>query len=260
MGLAIAREILRAHGGDVIVHSREGEGAKFSLSIPMAGPEAEASTESLSGGKKVSAGRILVVDDEPQIRRVMRTTLVANGYEVDDARTAEEALEKLRAGRYDAMLLDVNLGDANGIELCRAIRRERPNLEPSILMLTVRNAEKDKVRRWTPARTITSQNLSARRNCWRGFARRCGACPRARRLRKASSWAARWWTLRAREVTSRGVKTRLTVKELDLLAYMARSCQPHADASRIAAGRLGAGIRRRAGISPRVRQPAAKKN
>ena len=44
----------------------------------------------------MSAGRILVVDDDPQIRRVMRVTLIAQGYEVDDARSGEEALEKLR--------------------------------------------------------------------------------------------------------------------------------------------------------------------
>ena len=48
----------------------------------------------------MSAGRILVVDDDPQIRRVMRVTLTGHGYEVDDARTGEEALEKLREKTY----------------------------------------------------------------------------------------------------------------------------------------------------------------
>jgi len=52
MGLAIAREILRAHSGDVIVHSHEGEGAKFSLAIPLVGPEAGTSMESLNGEKR----------------------------------------------------------------------------------------------------------------------------------------------------------------------------------------------------------------
>ena len=44
----------------------------------------------------MSAGRILVVDDDPQIRRVMRVTLIAQGFEVSDARSGEEALETLR--------------------------------------------------------------------------------------------------------------------------------------------------------------------
>src|SRR5215472_14802886 len=49
----------------------------------------------------LSRGRILVVDDQPQIRRVLRTTLIANGYEVDDARGGQEALDKVRAQKYD---------------------------------------------------------------------------------------------------------------------------------------------------------------
>jgi two-component system KDP operon response regulator KdpE len=93
----------------------------------------------------VSASRILVVDDEPQIRRVMRTTLAARGYEVDDARSGEDALEKLRAGRYDLVLLDINMPGMGGVETCRTIRQERHGVELAIIMLTVRSAENDKV-------------------------------------------------------------------------------------------------------------------
>jgi len=93
----------------------------------------------------VSASRILVVDDEPQIRRVMRTTLAARGYEVDDARSGEEALEKLRAGRYDLVLLDINMPGMGGVETCRTIRQERHGVELAIIMLTVRSAENDKI-------------------------------------------------------------------------------------------------------------------
>ena len=77
----------------------------------------------------MSASRILVVDDEPQIRRVMRTTLAARGYEVDDARSGEDALEKLRAGRYDLVLLDINMPGMGGVETCRTIRQERHGVE-----------------------------------------------------------------------------------------------------------------------------------
>jgi two-component system KDP operon response regulator KdpE len=93
----------------------------------------------------VSAGRILVVDDEPQIRRVMRTTLTPRGYEVADARSGEEALEKLQAGRYDLVLLDINMPGMGGVEACRAIRQGKYGSDVSIIMLTVRNAESDKV-------------------------------------------------------------------------------------------------------------------
>jgi len=90
----------------------------------------------------MSAGRILVVDDEPQIRRVMRMSLTGEGYEVEDARTGEEALEKLRVSRYDLALLDWNLPGMGGLETCRQVRSSS---DMAIIMLTIRNAERDKV-------------------------------------------------------------------------------------------------------------------
>jgi len=90
----------------------------------------------------MSAGRILVVDDEPQIRRTMRTTLTGAGYEVDDAKTGEEALDKLREFRPDLVLLDMNMPGIGGLATCRAIRSDAG---VAIIMLTVRNTEADKV-------------------------------------------------------------------------------------------------------------------
>ncbi len=57
----------------------------------------------------MSNARILVVDDEPQIRRVMRATLAAQGYFINDARSGEDAIEKLREEKYDLVLLDMNM-------------------------------------------------------------------------------------------------------------------------------------------------------
>jgi two-component system KDP operon response regulator KdpE len=90
----------------------------------------------------MSAGRILVVDDDPQIRRVMRVTLTGQGYEVDDAKEGEAALEKLRRDRFDLVLLDMNMPGMGGLEACRAIRSQS---EIAIIMLTVRDTETDKV-------------------------------------------------------------------------------------------------------------------
>jgi two-component system KDP operon response regulator KdpE len=93
----------------------------------------------------VSAGRILVVDDDPQIRRVMRLTLTAQGYEVSDAKSGEEALERLHCENYDLVLLDMNMPGIGGIKVCRTLRRGRHGFELAIIMLTVRDTEKDKV-------------------------------------------------------------------------------------------------------------------
>src|SRR6266581_3267480 len=88
------------------------------------------------------AGRILVVDDQAQIRRFMRTTLASAGYEVGDAKTGEEALERVREFRPDLVLLDINMPGMGGLAACREIRAD-PNV--AIIMLTVHNTEADKV-------------------------------------------------------------------------------------------------------------------
>jgi two-component system KDP operon response regulator KdpE len=90
----------------------------------------------------MSAGRILVVDDDPQIRRVMRVTLTGQGYEVDDVKSGEAALDKLREEKFDLVLLDMNMPGMDGLETCRAIREQS---EIAIIMLTVRDSESDKV-------------------------------------------------------------------------------------------------------------------
>jgi two-component system, OmpR family, KDP operon response regulator KdpE len=90
----------------------------------------------------MTAANILVVDDEPQIRRVLRSTLSARGYVITDAKTGEEALEWVRREPPDLILLDVNMPGMGGIEACRQIRRVST---APIIMLTVRNAERDKV-------------------------------------------------------------------------------------------------------------------
>jgi two-component system, OmpR family, KDP operon response regulator KdpE len=90
----------------------------------------------------LSAGRILVIDDEPQIRRIMRETLTSAGYEIDDARHGLEGLEKVRSFHPDLVLLDINMPEMSGVEVCKAIRADS---DIGIIMLTVRKSDADKV-------------------------------------------------------------------------------------------------------------------
>lgn len=90
----------------------------------------------------MNAATILVVDDEPQIRRVMRSTLTSHGYVILEAKSGEEAIEAARREKPDLVLLDVNMPGMSGVEACREIRR---GSTAPIIMLTVRNAELDKV-------------------------------------------------------------------------------------------------------------------
>jgi two-component system, OmpR family, KDP operon response regulator KdpE len=86
--------------------------------------------------------RILIVEDDPQIRRVLRTALIAQGHEVWGALRGDEALDLVRSVKFDLILLDLNLPDITGIDVCRQVRA---GFTVPIIALTVRATEKDKV-------------------------------------------------------------------------------------------------------------------
>jgi two-component system KDP operon response regulator KdpE len=86
--------------------------------------------------------RILVVDDEPQILRSLRTTLASHGYDVQTAATGEEALAALDGRLPDLVVLDLVLPGLSGLEVCRRLRA-RSSLP--ILVLSARGDERDKV-------------------------------------------------------------------------------------------------------------------
>jgi two-component system KDP operon response regulator KdpE len=175
----------------------------------------------------LSAGRILVVDDEPQIRRIMRTTLTGAGYEIDDAKTGEEALDKIREFRPDLVLLDINMPGMGGAAACKAIRRDA-NI--AIIMLTVRNTEKDKVEALDAGaddfvtKPFSMPELLAR---IRAALRRVPASQSsAAKLRVGSLEI----DFTARSVSNGETTSHLTPKELDLLRYLtqrANQVVPH---------------------------------
>ena len=87
--------------------------------------------------------RILVVDDEPQIRKALAVNLTARGYEVDTAATGEDALARAAAHLPDLVLLDIGLPGIDGIDVVVGLRGWTT---VPIIMLSVRDAEEDKVR------------------------------------------------------------------------------------------------------------------
>jgi two-component system KDP operon response regulator KdpE len=88
-------------------------------------------------------GKLLIVDDEPAIRWALRKTLQGMNFEIVEAENGEQAVALVRTIRFDAVLLDVAMPGADGIETCKRIRKLMPLL--GIVMLTVRNTEDDKV-------------------------------------------------------------------------------------------------------------------
>ncbi len=166
----------------------------------------------------MNSGRVLVVDDEPQIRRVMRTALASNGYEAYEARTGEEALEALREDSPDLILLDMNMPGMGGLAACREIRAVS---EVAIIVLSVRDGEKDKIAALDAGaddyitKPFSVNELMAR---IRANLRRLPVLPEQTAPIIIS--ADLTVNLAARQVVARGQPVRLTPKEFELLQYL----------------------------------------
>jgi two-component system KDP operon response regulator KdpE len=166
----------------------------------------------------MSPSRILLVDDEAQLRRAIRTTLSALGFVVTDADSGETALELLRTERFDLVLLDINMRGVSGIETCRAIRARS---EIGILMLTVRDRAEDRIQALDAGadgyvtKPFDVNELLARiRATLRRAPQSALAETRVLRLDDIEI------SFRDRCVNAGGKSTRLTPKELDLLHYL----------------------------------------
>jgi two-component system KDP operon response regulator KdpE len=90
-----------------------------------------------------SQGNILIVDDDPSVRRALHTTLETLGFHTSGASGGGEAMVLASTTPYDVILLDINMPGMDGLEACRELRRLMPRV--AILILTVRDSEEDKV-------------------------------------------------------------------------------------------------------------------
>ncbi len=166
----------------------------------------------------MNAGKILVVDDDPQIRRVMRMRLASLGYEIADARSGEQALETFRKYLPDLVLLDLNMPGIGGLETCRQIRE---GSEVPVIILTVSNTEDEKVEALDAGaddyvtKPFGMKELLAR---VRAALRRSPTSPAAgpRVLMEGDLEV----DFETRRVVAHGKLVRLTPKEFDLLRYL----------------------------------------
>jgi two-component system KDP operon response regulator KdpE len=164
----------------------------------------------------LSAGKILVVDDDPQIRRVMKATLVGHNYEVIEARTGEDALETIPKETPNLILLDMNMPGMGGLETCRAIRA---GADTPVIILSVRNTEKDKVAALDAGaddyvtKPFGIEELLAR---IRAALRRSSPEGGPRSFQSSNLEI----DFETRRVRGRGADVRLTPKEFELLRYL----------------------------------------
>lgn len=165
-------------------------------------------------------GNILVVDDEPQITRVLKTTLSSHGYGTRTASDGDEALQMMKTWAPDLLITDLRMPNMDGLELCRQVRA---NSQIPIIVLSVRGEEKIKVQALDAGaddyvtKPFSTNELLAR---VRAALRRATAKdePEAQIIDIGDFHI----DLQGRSVRVKDRSLHLTPKEFDLLVYLAR--------------------------------------
>lgn len=125
LGLAIARRLAEAHEGTLEVVSAPGLGSTFTLWLPIGIATEEEPVEPVPAG---ATGRILVIDDEADIRDLLATALALRGHTVETAGDAAAGEARALEGEVSLVLLDYNLPGAKGSEVLTRLRARRPEL------------------------------------------------------------------------------------------------------------------------------------
>jgi CheY-like chemotaxis protein len=139
LGLAIVRQLVELMGGKMEVESRVGEGSLFRVMLSLLLLESRKSSKPsveqfdrsqsealnvLPEDPPVKRGRILIADDYPVTRELVRHYLEPRGFAIDEATSGREALEMAMSENYDLVLMDCNMPDMDGIESSRQLREK----------------------------------------------------------------------------------------------------------------------------------------
>jgi signal transduction histidine kinase/ActR/RegA family two-component response regulator len=142
LGLTITQMLVELMGGDIHVRSEVGHGSRFVVRVylpalhgEVPGVRAAAEDARIVGYEGVQR-RLLVVDDERAHRRLLRRLLEPLGFAIDESDCGQDALRQASERRYDAVLLDIDLPDLTGWQVCARLRAQTARTPPAVLMVS----------------------------------------------------------------------------------------------------------------------------
>ncbi|MFL5560718.1 MAG: PAS domain S-box protein [Gemmatimonadaceae bacterium] len=137
LGLSISDGIIREHGGRILAESVPGAGATFTVELPrIAPPSADDGAAEGAPADSTRKWRILIADDESSVREALQLFLRSLGHKVDVASSGLEAIARLEAHQYDAILLDLRMPDVSGMAVYDKLLQRDPQLAKRVIFVT----------------------------------------------------------------------------------------------------------------------------
>lgn len=135
IGLSIVKDLVERHGGTITITSEVGKGTTFSFTIPLV--RIVKTKERKGEGKTVK--RLLVADDDSDIRQMLRDRLTAAGYSITTAGDGQQALSSLQNDHFDGIILDIGMPRMSGLDVLSKVHAARPTVP--IIMITAASSE-----------------------------------------------------------------------------------------------------------------------
>src|SRR2546425_895787 len=136
LGLSLSFGIVESHGGSITAENIAGTGARFTVTLPVVErPEAAEAVPS-PVAPATRCARVLVVDDEDQLRKLVTEVVIGLGHQVEETPSGLDAIARLASHDYDVILLDVRLPDLDGKAIWRRLLVDRPALAARIVFMT----------------------------------------------------------------------------------------------------------------------------
>ena len=138
LGLSVCHGIITEHKGRIWAESKLGEGATFILELPIVneGKQPMVLHPTAEEPKKVTKAKILVIDDEPFIRKLISRVLSKEGHDVEAVDNAEDALKMIKSKRYSLILLDIKMPGIGGIKLYKQFQGIAASLKKRVIFVT----------------------------------------------------------------------------------------------------------------------------